>query len=88
MILILLLLTLLCGWILTVLGSGNRDYISIISGLIVGVIIPFITVVVASDNISGEPSAMDVYQGKTTLEITYKNGVPVDSVVIFKDKEK
>ena len=34
------------------------------------------------------PSAMDVYQGKTTLEITYKDGVPVDSVVVFKDKEK
>lgn len=33
-----------------------------------------------------EPSAMDVYQGKTTLEITYKDGVPVDSVVVFKEK--
>lgn len=30
------------------------------------------------------PSAMDVYQGKTTLEITYKDGVPVDSIVVFK----
>ena len=34
------------------------------------------------------PTSMDVYQGKTTLEITYKDGVPVDSVVVFKDKEK
>ena len=34
------------------------------------------------------PSAMDVYQGKTTLEITYKDNVPVDSVVVFKNKEK
>lgn len=33
-----------------------------------------------------KPSAMDVYQGKTTIEITYKNNVPVDSVVVFKDK--
>lgn len=31
------------------------------------------------------PTAMDVYQGKTTLEITYKDGIPVDSVVVFKD---
>ena len=37
---------------------------------------------------SGKPTAMDVYQGKTTLEITYKDGVPVDSIVVFKDKEK
>lgn len=36
--------------------------------------------------ISGKPTAMDVYQGKTTLEITYKDGVPVDSVVVFKNK--
>jgi len=37
---------------------------------------------------SDTPSAIDVYQGKTTLEITYKDGVPVDSVVVFKNKEK
>lgn len=37
---------------------------------------------------SYKPTAMDVYQGKTTLEITYKDGVPVDSVVVFKDKYK
>ena len=33
---------------------------------------------------SYKPTAMDVYQGKTTLEITYKDGVPVDSIVVFK----
>lgn len=33
---------------------------------------------------SKKPSALDVYQGKTTLEITYKDGVPVDSIVVFK----
>ena len=38
-------------------------------------------------NSKSSPSAMDVYQGKTTLEITYKNGVPVDSVVVFKEEE-
>lgn len=36
-------------------------------------------------NISKKPSAMDVYQGKTALEITYKDGIPMDSVVVFKD---
>lgn len=34
------------------------------------------------------PSAMDVYQGKTTLEITYRDGVAIDSVVVYKGKEK
>ena len=37
---------------------------------------------------SGKPTAMDVYQNKTTLEITYRNGIPVDSVVVFKDSKK
>ena len=32
-----------------------------------------------------EPQAMDVYKGKTTLEITYKNGVAIDSTVVFKE---
>lgn len=30
------------------------------------------------------PTAMDVYRGKTTLEITYKDGIAIDSVVVFK----
>lgn len=29
------------------------------------------------------PTAIDVYKGKTTLEITYRNGVPVDSTVVW-----
>lgn len=34
---------------------------------------------------SNIPTALDVYQGKTTLEVTYKDGVAIDSVVVFKD---
>lgn len=34
------------------------------------------------------PMAMDVYQGKTTLEITYKDSVQIDSIVVFKDEFK
>ena len=47
-----------------------------------------IGVVLANKAQDKYPQAIDVYQGKTTLEITYKNGVPIDSVVVFKDKEK
>ena len=35
---------------------------------------------------NGMPTAMDVYQGKTTLKITYIDGVAVDSVVVYKQK--
>lgn len=47
--------------------------------LLIAIFIQFIIIV-------SKPTAIDVYQGKTTLEITYKNGVPIDSVVVHKDK--
>lgn len=34
-----------------------------------------------------EPTAIDVYKGKTTLEITYKDGVPIDSTVVWKNNK-
>ena len=33
-----------------------------------------------------KPKPIDVYRGNTALEITYKDNVPTDSVVIWKDK--
>lgn len=45
-------------------------------------------ILITTNRYETNPSAMDVYQGKTTLEITYKDNVPVDSVVVFKYKEK
>ena len=30
------------------------------------------------------PSAIDVYRGKTTLQVTYKNNVSIDTTVIYK----
>ena len=32
------------------------------------------------------PTALDVYRGKTTLEITYRDSVAIDSVVVYKKK--
>ena len=32
-----------------------------------------------------DPKAMDVYQGKTTIEYTIRDGVKVDSIVVFKE---
>ena len=33
-----------------------------------------------------KPEAIDVYRGKTTLEITYRDSVAEDSVVVYKMK--
>ena len=34
------------------------------------------------------PSALDVYRGNTELEITSVNGIPTDTVVVFKKELK
>lgn len=33
-----------------------------------------------------KPTALDVYRGNTELEITLVNGIPTDTVVVFKNK--
>jgi hypothetical protein len=65
---------------------------SFIEGISLGVIITtlsFIEVGIVSRIISEPtPTAMDVYQGKTTLEYKVVDDVKVDSVVIFKEEFK
>lgn len=53
---------------LTILGSVSSVFL-IIGGYI---------------HICKYPSAIDVYRGKTTLQVTYKNNVPIDTTVIYK----
>lgn len=36
--------------------------------------------------VGSEPTALDVYRGKTTLEITYRDSVAIDSTVVYKVK--
>lgn len=46
-----------------------------------------LTGVLLFNGLDERPTAIDVYQGKTTLEITYKDSIAVDSIVVFKDKK-
>lgn len=43
-----------------------------------------LSIMIASLSIT--PTALDVYKGKTELQITYKGTIPIDSVVVFKNK--
>lgn len=77
--------------ILVVVFGGTIILLSVISddtlqillssycGMMIGLII---TCYVAFS----EPSAMDVYRGKTTLKVTYVDSIPTDSVVVFNNK--
>ena len=50
----------------------------------IGVVVTGVTIGVCTPNY--EPTALDVYRGKTSLEITYRDSVAVDSVVVYKVK--
>ena len=77
-------IALLCvGLLINVIVSDEHP------GVYFGTILACIGMLMLNEaKIKDVPSAMDVYQGKTTLEITYKDSIAVDSVVVFKDKEK
>lgn len=34
--------------------------------------------------VKSEPTALDVYRGKTTLEITYRDSIAIDTTVVYK----
>ena len=80
-----LCVVIMIGWILTLIEDNNHKfpYCGFIGGIL-GVFIPMIYLIYIAKMV---PTALDVYQGKTTLEITYKDSIPVDSVVVFKDKK-
>lgn len=50
------------------------------------IIFCIIGAIIANKSRDKYPQAIDVYQGKTTLEYTIRDGEIVDSVVAFKNK--
>lgn len=75
--------------IMVFIGITLSSYSDFIGGTTYGIatltvcIITFVTAVFTTIE-SRNPTAIDVYRGKTTLEVTYKNGVAIDSTVVFK----
>lgn len=64
--------------ICSILLNSDKDFIVLISTILTFII--FVLVIVYMT----EPRAINVYRGNTTLEITYKNGIPIDSTVVWK----
>lgn len=67
------------GSIAVKMDSKPSIIVVLFGGVIIGIGMSFYS-------LKDTPTATDVYQGKTTLEITYKDGVPIDSVVVFKNR--
>ena len=73
------------GW-----AVAKEEYNGYVLGMIGGVALVvlsiFAAMLISGKNLDNTPIALDVYRGKTTLEITYKDSVALDSVVVFKDE--
>lgn len=74
--------------ILLIDGIKTKDISNIICGIVFAIISGIFAILIISEmkNIQTEPTAIDVYRGLTELEITSVNGVPKDTVVVFKNK--
>jgi hypothetical protein len=77
-------MVLITSIILVIVGIKEKDWSYVIMGSIFTIIC--IVCVVATMLASPEPTALDVYRGLTELEITSVNGVPKDTVVVYKNK--
>lgn len=81
-------------WILVVIGFAlliyswtckDYDYNGLVG--MIGVILILIAIVISYAHIKEpKPTALDVYRGNTELRVTSVNGVPTDTVVVFKNK--
>ena len=79
---------LLCVCFIVALSLSENESCDYNVGVFVGIIITVLAVIeisIISETIGNPtPSALDVYRGNTELEITSVNGIPTDTVVVFK----
>lgn len=61
----------------------DKDYRALCFFLLLVVLISYTMVVKSATQ---DIPAIEVYRGNTTLQVTYQDGVPVDSVVVLKKK--
>ena len=79
--------------LLTIIGTGlmlysfhKDDNLKGLCGFVSSFIILIAILIHGSNTSEPTPTALDVYRGNTELEITSVNGVPTDTVVVFKNK--
>ena len=66
-------------------GNNNLKKIGEI-GTIASIIVLYTLGVIIINKWKSTVPAIEVYRGNTTLEITYRDSVPIDSVVVYKNK--
>ena len=64
--------------------TGDDKDTRMFSALLLTVSAIMFVVLLESYNNRNTPTAKSVYEEKTTLEITYRDSIPIDTVVVFK----
>ena len=65
-------------------GKFEWVVLGFVAGLLLELFYILLAITCSSRRIA--PTAIDVYRGKTTLEIIYRDSVSVDSVVVWKEE--
>ena len=74
---------------LIILGEHISDrcdgsfYVGILMGIVITILFVMEICLLHEIIEKPKPSALDVYRGNTELEITFVNGTPIDTVVVF-----
>lgn len=71
-------------YVLMLLAADDDAVFVWIGSLSLTVAVLMLTSILETKN--PHPTALDVYRGKTTLEITYRDSVAIDSTVVYKVK--
>lgn len=79
---------------ITLVGIGTltkafyKDAVTSVAAILGSILVlPIMFCLITYGNIP-EPKAIDVYRNKTTLQITYQDSIPVDTIVVWKDEFK
>ena len=80
---VILIITILL-YVLMLLAADDDAVFVWIGSLSLTVAVLMFTSILETKN--PHPTALDVYRGKTTLEITYRDSVAIDSTVVYKVK--
>lgn len=80
--LILIVIPIITMFYVVCFPKSNDDWLAYSS--ITCFVVGFILLICCAIDKETNPTAIDVYQGKTTLKIIHKDGVAIDSIVVFK----
>lgn len=77
----------LLGLWFCMLSDSNTKGLSGACGfsLMVGITLLIVEIIEISPK---KPTALDIYREKTTLEIHYRDSIPIDTIVVFKEEFK